>query len=168
MGYVSLSRAPERRIEARLLGRRAADEDLCRVLHLVGLPRREAEFVTSKLSHPSGADRWRYLRASWTVIFLRRVPLRTGRARLLLTSGKISGAKNDEGLCESRARAGASRRGSPQGTARVRRAPSPRAPSRRRPGLRSRPACVEAPPSIGARAETDVIAVRSRSRGTVF
>ena len=105
---------------------------------------------------------------SWTVIFLRRVPLRTGRARLLLTSGKISGAKDDEGLCESRARAGASRRGSPQGTARVRRAPSPRAPSRRRPGLRSRPACVEAPPSIGTRAETDVIAIRSRSRGTVF
>ena len=97
MGYASLSRAPGRRIEARLRGRRAADEDLCRVLHLVGLPRREAEFVTSKLSHPSGADRWRYLRASWTVIFLRRVPLRTGRARLLLTSGKISGAKNDEG-----------------------------------------------------------------------
>jgi len=62
MGYVSLSRAPGRRIEARLLGRRAADEDLCRVLHLVGLLRREADFVASKLSHPSGADRWRYLR----------------------------------------------------------------------------------------------------------
>ena len=67
MGYVSLSRAPGLRIEARLRGRRAADNDLCRVLHLVGLPRGEADLVASKLSHPSGAQRSRWMHASHRV-----------------------------------------------------------------------------------------------------
>jgi len=57
MGYVSLARAPGRRVEARLKGRRATDKELRRVLRLVGIPYDEAELVASKLRHPSGAPR---------------------------------------------------------------------------------------------------------------
>ena len=57
IGYVSLTRAPGRRVEARLKGRRADDKDLGRVLHLVGVGREEAERLASKLRHPSNVRR---------------------------------------------------------------------------------------------------------------
>jgi len=54
-GYVSLTRAPGRRVEAPIRGRRASDKDLGRVLRLVGIPNHEAEVLASKLRHPSNA-----------------------------------------------------------------------------------------------------------------
>jgi hypothetical protein len=56
LGYVSLTRAPGRRVEARLGSRRASDEDLRRVLRLVGIPNNEAELLASKMRHPSNAQ----------------------------------------------------------------------------------------------------------------
>ena len=53
-GYVSLARAPGRRVEARLKGRRVSGEHLHRVLRLVGVPGDEADLLASKLRHPSG------------------------------------------------------------------------------------------------------------------
>src|SRR5258706_12369567 len=55
MGYVSLTRAPGRRVEARLHGRRADAEKLSRVLRLGGVGHDEAEKLASKLRHPSNA-----------------------------------------------------------------------------------------------------------------
>ena len=57
IGYVSLTRAPGRRVEARLRGRRADDKELRRVLRLVGIPQHEAEVLASKLRHPSAAQK---------------------------------------------------------------------------------------------------------------
>jgi len=58
IGYVSLTRGPGRRVEARLRGRRADDKELGRVLHLVGVKHDEAARLASKLRHPSNGRRW--------------------------------------------------------------------------------------------------------------
>ena len=55
IGYVTLMRAPGRRVEARLHGRRADAEKL--VLRLVGVSHDEAECLASKMRHPSNAPR---------------------------------------------------------------------------------------------------------------
>lgn len=57
IGYVSLTRAPGRRVEARVRGRRADDKEVHRALRLVGIPADEAEVIASKLRHPTGARR---------------------------------------------------------------------------------------------------------------
>jgi len=57
IGYVSLTRAPGRRVEARLHGRRADAEELIGVLRLPGVGNDEAERLASMLRHPSNAGR---------------------------------------------------------------------------------------------------------------